>query len=170
MDCDFEFVLLDTEMVNEFLRALHRPEPSGYGTLPDKSMNVAWGVFERNTGITLTKGYEPGRKEWKGRKGVHTVMYDVMSREGCFCVICETNANGDNVESAQACIKNTELFTDKYSDAVKKAILFYNKEGIASAAFEAFTQRVESSRGMPLEAYGRAVYKEAYDEWDRKWK
>ncbi|NMP38557.1 MAG: hypothetical protein GX051_10655 [Clostridiales bacterium] len=55
MNCDFEFVLLDRGMVNSFLKALHRPEPSGYGTLPPEEMNVVWGVFEQNTGITLTK-------------------------------------------------------------------------------------------------------------------
>lgn len=58
MEYKFEYVLLNRETVNEFIRLLHKPEPSGYGALPPNEMNTAYGITETTTGIILTLGYE----------------------------------------------------------------------------------------------------------------
>jgi hypothetical protein len=121
MDYAFEYVLLDRDMVNALIKALHRPEPSGYGTLPGENMNVAWGVHERHTGITVVKASESGpqnaraakragsgsflfwavfrlirifSKRPKTKKEAPQTGYDVMSREGCFGVCYDADEQG----------------------------------------------------------------------------
>ena len=169
MEYRFEYVLLDRKTVNEIIRVLHKPEPSGYGTLPGKNMNVAWGVHECNTDIILIKGYEPDKKEWKGFKGTHSVVFNVMSREGCFGVSYETNAKGENTDSAKVFYNRDDFYEVHYLDAVKKAIVFYEKEGHKNGAFEQFKQQFESTHNMSLEAYCIQQYQEIYDEWNKKW-
>ena len=174
MDCNFEYVLLDRKMINEFLRVLHRPEPSGYGTLPPEQMNTAWGVFERNTGITLTKAYEtkqdPGKwVNWKWVKGSSWAVFDVMSEEGCFNVQYEINSGVSYIDSAKVYGRDTVFFTDKYLETAKKAIIFYEFEGNKDGTFDKFCQQFESSHKMSIDSYKNQAYKEVYDEWDKKW-
>ena len=169
MDYYFEFVLLDRQMVNMFLKQLHRPEPSGYGTLPDDDMNVAWGVHEQNTGITLTKAFEHNHKEFRRKKCFHLVAFDVMSEEGCFGACYKTNYKGGILEPTRFYYNGDDLFTAKYLDVVNKAISFYEDDGIKNGDFEKFSQQFEDTHKMSVDAYEKQVYKEVYEEWKRKW-
>lgn len=170
MEYNFEYVLIDRSMVNEFLRYLHRPEPSGYGTVPGKNMNVTWGIHELKSGITFTKSYEEDKKEWKRITGKHSITYDVMSKEGCFGVGLEIDKKGLHMETTHIFCTRTELYEKQYLETVKAAIQFYEKDGIESGAFLEFCKQFENDHHLSLEAYSEQVFNEVYEEWDSKWR
>lgn len=198
MDYKCEFVLLDRDMVNALIKALHRPEPSGYGTLPGENMNVAWGVHERHTGITVVKASEPGTqnaratkragsgsflfwavfriirifsKRSKDEKEAPQTGYDVMSREGCFGVCYDADEQDAALESAKVWGNgDTNFFEKEYLDAVKQAIRFYESEGMKNGAFERFAEEFEDVHKTSIFAYRERVYQEVCEEWKSKWK
>lgn len=170
MKYEFEFVLLDRKTVNALIKTLHRPEPSGYGTVPGENMNVVWGVREKVTGIILTKGYEPDKAEWKGRKGLYRVEYDVMSKDGCFGVSFETDINGGNIDAARAFWQNSAAIEKRYLETIKEGIFFYEKGGNKNGDFEKFCTEFEKTHKMSVDSYQKQAYEEIYDEWKNKWR
>lgn len=196
MDYACEYVLLDRDMVNALIKALHRPEPSGYGTLPGENMNVAWGVLERNTGITVVRAFEPGpqttrtakrtgagsllfwaifritrmfSKRAKEEKEAPQIGYDVMSREGCFGVCYDADEQGAALDSAKLWGNGDTRFLEKeYLDAVKQAIRFYESEGVKSGAFEKFAAEFEDIHKTSIFAYREQIYQEVCEEWKSK--
>lgn len=166
MEYKFEYVILNRETVNEFIWVLHKPEPSGYGALPPKSMNTAYGVAETSTGIILTCGYEEDSREWRGKEGDHFIQFDVKCKEGCFYAKFDTNAYWDYWESARIYSPTGSREFYKYTDIVRKAIHFYMKNG---DAYKIFSEKFEKENGEPIYKYKDRTYKEIYYEWKRKW-
>lgn len=156
----FEFVLLDRETVDEFIRCLYRSEPNGYDTIPPENMNVAYGVMEKSSGIILTRGYEPSRG-WIGKEGDHPVVYVVKCNEGCFTAQFDTNAYGDNWEYAKIFGKNGAFY--KYTDVTRKAIKFYCHD--CCEEYKKFCDLFEETHGEDLFRFKHRMFQEARERW-----
>ncbi|NMP38558.1 MAG: hypothetical protein GX051_10660 [Clostridiales bacterium] len=120
-------------------------------------------------GSRRLKAYEFVEPKRRWKKAARWNSFDVMAPEGCFCVQYEASDKENGVESAKVYGQNTVFYTDKYLDAVKQGMLFYENEGGKSEAFEKFRQQFEESHKMSLAVYREQEYKEIYDEWAKKW-
>lgn len=158
----FECKLMDKILANNFIHYLHRPEPSGYGALPPKSMNLAWGVIEKNTNVFLTKSYKD-EYGWKGKEGEHLIIFDIKCKEGYFSAGFETNAYLDYYQYACAMNDNLGLFKN-YADVVKQGIKYYMHEH-----HENFFNLFEKSYGESIFSYEKRIHEKIYQEWYKRW-
>ena len=167
----FSFLLLERELVDQITKTMYRPEPSGYGTLPGENMNVAYGVIERTSGLTLIKGDEPDKDKWKGRKGIHPIGYIFMAKEGCFGIHLDVNKNQENVSTPKVFgSRDTAFFEEKYLEIALNAITYYLHEGRDNGDWDRFSQQFELTHKLSLETYCQETYDEIYKEWAQKWR
>lgn len=163
----FQFTLLDSELIDEFIYALHRPEPSGYGAMPPEGMNTLYGVAEPQFDIVLTQGYH-AKIGWKGKEGEHPIIFDVKCKEGCFSAQFETNAYGDYWDNA-VIYAHTDFFRNTYTDVVRYAIRYYLHDGHQNGDFDRFDKTYQDANGESLVSAEIRSYRQTYDRWDRKW-
>lgn len=163
----FKYVLLDRETVDEFIRVLNRPEPSGYGAVPSEEMNVAYGVEEECTGIILTLGYEENSRYWRGKEGDHDIAFYVKCNDGVFFARFDTNAYWDYVDNAiiYSAFK-TEYLRSKYTDVVRNAIKFYMQ---SNNAYKKFCNEFKATHDEELWEYKNRIFDEVYNDWKKKW-
>lgn len=166
---EFRFILLDKKLIDKFVWEIHKPEPSGYGTVPPDSMRTVWGVEEIHSGIIITQGYEDPSREWQGKEGDHHISYDISSPDGIFYADFDTNAYGDYVEYIRFPYSDKNHLQIKYKEIVINAIRYYQSDGFKNGDWDIFQKEFERKFGESIFDYERKKSKEYYNEWKNKW-